>query len=432
MQIFDAALRAAAPRQCIQRVLSLTNEALVIGGQRFSLKPDARLIVIGGGKATPAMAAAVEQICGDRITAGAINTKYGHTLPLNTIRTVECGHPLPDAAGVEGTDRMLDLVSDLGADDLVIALFSGGGSALMPAPVPGISLAEKQQTTEALLACGAPIEAINAIRKHLSRLKGGQLARLVQPARLVALLISDVIGDRLDTIASGPTHPDATRFADCLQLIDTYGLSDRLPPAVLAHLRSGADGQYPETPKPGDPCFADTSTHVIGNNALALDAAVDAARRCGYTPMVLSSRIAGETRQAAGVLAAIAQQVRTSGQPIAPPACLISGGETTVTLQGDGKGGRNQEFALAAALHLSDWPAITVLSGGTDGTDGPTDAAGAVADGTTVQRARAAGLDPQAHLAANNAYPFFDALGDLIKTGPTNTNVMDLRLFLIP
>ncbi len=429
--IFRAALRAADPGHCVRRSLSAEGGALRILGTSYPLEAISRLVVIGAGKATPALAAAAEEILGERIAAGAINTKYGHSLPLKHISTTECGHPLPDQAGVEGTERMLGLLQGLDAEALVLCLFSGGGSALMPAPAEGISLAEKQATTQALLACGATIEEINTIRKHLSRVKGGLLARCAHPARVVSLLISDVIGDRLDAIASGPTYPDPTTFGDCLALIEWYQLRSRLPAAVCRHLEAGARGLLPETPKAGDPCFARTATHIIGNNSLAIEAAAEAARSLGYQPLILSSRIGGEAREVAAVHAAIAQEVCASGRPMAPPACIISGGETTVTLRGRGRGGRNQEFALAAAVQLEGWEGITCLSGGTDGTDGPTDAAGAIADGDTAQRGRQQGLSAEAHLRNNDSYTFFQALGDLIITGPTGTNVMDLRLFLI-
>lgn len=431
LAIFRAALRAADPQGAVRKALSLEGEHLTVLGQTYPLKAGARLVVLGAGKATPAMALAAEAALGARISAGAINTKYGHTLPLSRITTAECGHPLPDQAGVAGTEQMLALLQGLGPEDLVLCLFSGGGSALMPAPAPGLSLEDKQATTQALLACGAPIEEINAFRKHLSKVKGGQLARLASPARVVSLLISDVIGDRLDTIASGPTHPDSTTFADCLALVEQYQLQARLPATVCRHLEAGAAGQHPETPKAGDPCFARTRTEVVGSNALAIAAAAAEARTLGYQTLVLSSRIAGETREVAGMHAAIAQEIGATGQPLAPPACIISGGETTVTLRGQGKGGRNQEFALAAALQLDGWEQVTCLSGGTDGTDGPTDAAGAIADGHTLERARRRGLSAAASLRENDAYPFFDALGDLLRTGPTGTNVMDLRLFLV-
>ncbi|NKB71782.1 MAG: DUF4147 domain-containing protein [Candidatus Latescibacteria bacterium] len=431
LTIFQAGLQAGDPHRCIDQVLSADSTHIHILDNSIPIDGLDRLLVVGAGKATSAMATAVEAILGDFITAGAINTKYQHSLPLNKISTTECAHPLPDQQGVVGTQQMLELVADLTERDLVLCLLSGGGSALMPAPVEGISLEAKQQTTQLLLRCGASIDEINAIRKHLSRVKGGLLARHAAPARLFTLALSDVIGDRLDTIASGPTYPDSTRFADCLQILDYYDLSRQIPTAVHRHLQAGAAGQIAETAMAAEPCFQNTTTQVIGNNSLALEAARQQANVLGYTPLVLSSRIAGETRDIAGVHTAIAQEIRTSGQPLAPPACIISGGETTVTLKGQGKGGRNQEFALAAALELDQWSNIVLLSGGTDGTDGPTDAAGAIVDGATISRSRQAGLEAADYLARNDAYPFFAALDDLLITGPTGTNVMDLRLVLV-
>ena len=431
LSIFDSALEAADPHRCVTRALKLDGDTLGIVEDRYPVGPSSRIIVLGAGKATPAMATAAEDILGPRIAAGAINTKYDHALALQHIATTECGHPIPDQAGVEGTEQMLSLLQGLDEDALVLCLFSGGGSALMPAPADGISLAEKQETTQLLLACGATIEEINAIRKHLSRTKGGLLARHSFPARVVSLMLSDVVGDRLDTIASGPTYPDSTSFADCLEIVERYDLGPRLPAGVNARLQGGARGEIPDTPEENDPCFARVQNSVVGNSSLAIEAAEQAARDRGYHTLVLSSRIEGETREVAGVHAAMAQEICDTGRPIPPPACIISGGETTVTLRGRGKGGRNQEFSLAAAVRLEGWERATVLSAGTDGTDGPTDAAGAVADGTTVGRARGLGLSAAEHLARNDSYPFFQALDDLVMTGPTNTNVMDLRLVLV-
>jgi len=377
------------------------------------------------------MAAAAEEILGDRIEAGAINTKYGHALDLNRIETFSAGHPVPDEAGVAGTQRQLELVQDLDPNALVICLFSGGGSALLPAPAPGLTLAEKQDTTRLLLACGATIDEINALRKHLSAVKGGLLARAAAPARVLGLMLSDVIGDPLDTIASGPTHPDSTTFSDCLELVDRYNLRRELPGQVRQRLEDGSQGQIPETPKLSDPCFAQTENLVIGNSTLAIAAATERARTLGYEVLVLTSRLQGEAREAAAALASIAQEVATANRPIARPACIIAGGETTVTLRGDGKGGRNQELALAAALHLDGWSTITLLSGGTDGTDGPTDAAGALVDGKTLTRARAQDLEARTFLDRNDSYSFFKTLNDLVVTGPTGTNVMDLQIILI-
>ena len=429
--IFKAGLAAADPGHCIHRALAVEAGVLRCGSRQLPLDSISNLCVVGAGKATAAMASAVEEILGDHITAGAISTKYGHAVSLKHIETYECGHPVPDEAGVTGARRQLELLRDLAPDSLVLCLFSGGGSALLPAPAIGISLAEKQETTRLLLACGATIDEINALRKHLSSVKGGLLARAAAPANILSLMLSDVIGDPLDTIASGPTSPDPTTFAHCLELIDRYALRQQLPIQVRRHLEDGCSGLLPETPKCGDPCFALAENCVVGNSSLAIDAACEKARALGYEVIVLTSRLQGEAREAAATLTAIAQEIATADRPAPRPACIITGGETTVTLRGEGKGGRNQELALAAALHLDGWPAITLLSAGTDGTDGPTDAAGAVADGQTLTRARKHGLEARDFLARNDSYCFFQALNDLLITGPTGTNVMDLQILLV-
>ena len=429
--IFDAGVAAADPGRCVHQALAVTGDALRCGPLRLPLNTISSLRLVGAGKATAAMAAAAEAILGDRIDCGAINIPSGPAQPLARVETFAAGHPVPDEAGVAGARRQLELLANLDSDSLVLGLFSGGGSALLPAPADGLTLAEKQETTRLLLACGATIDEINALRKHLSAIKGGLLARAAAPARVIALLLSDVIGDPLDTIASGPTHPDATTFGDCLTIVDLYDLRRQLPASVRQHLEAGARGERPETPKPWDPCFARAESLVIGNNRLALDAAAHQARALGYEVLVLTSRLQGEARQAAASLVAIAQETAETNRPIARPACLIAGGETTVTLRGDGKGGRNQELALAAALQLSGWSAITLLSGGTDGIDGPTDAAGALADGQTLSRAQAQGLDARAFLDRHDSHSFFAALDDLVITGPTGTNVMDLQIILI-
>ena len=431
LRILDAALQAADPRACIRRSIRVEAGSLHLADVQFPLDQIDRLVVIGAGKATPAMASATEQILGDLITSGAISTKYGHDVPLDRIRTTECGHPIPDEAGVEGANLMLEQLSGQTSRSVVLALFSGGGSALMPAPAPGITLGEKQAATSALLNCGATINEINTVRKHLSGTKGGQLAREAQPARLVCLMLSDVIGDQLDAIASGPTYPDSTTFADCIELVTRYEIADILPAAVRSRLEQGAAGAVDETPKAGDPCFATAVTRVIGNNALALSAAETAAQALGYNTLVLSSRIQGEAREVAGVEAAIAQEISREHRPVVPPACLIGGGETTVAIRGRGQGGRNQELALAGAMALSGWDGITLRSAGTDGTDGPTDAAGAVADGDTTARGQQLQMAAADYLDRNDSYNFFKPLGDLILTGPTGTNVIDLQVLLV-
>jgi hydroxypyruvate reductase len=414
--IFRAALAAADPAAAVVRHLS---------HRKFDRYH--HIYVLGAGKAGASMAQATERFLKGRITAGLINVKYGHTARLRRIELNECGHPVPDAAGAAGAARIAALAELAGANDLVLCLISGGASALLPLPADGITLEEKQATTRELLACGANIHEMNALRKHISRIKGGQLARLAAPAAVESLLLSDVIGDNLDVIGSGPTAPDASTFADVAAILARFGIRDRIPASVRKRIDRGVCGEIPETPKPGDPLFARVRNTVIGSNRLALDAAARAARALGYRTLVLSSEIQGETRDVARMHAAIAREIVHTGRPVKPPACIITGGETTVTLRNSGLGGRNQEFALAAAIDIAGLDRVVVFSAGTDGTDGPTDAAGAIADGRTLARKP----DAQAYLDANDSYHYFEPLGDLIKTGPTNTNVMDVRLILV-
>ena len=414
--IFKAALAAADPYDAVVRNL-----------ERVRYDRFRHIYVVGAGKAGASMARAAEHVLGRRITAGLLNVKYGHVARLRHIELNECGHPVPDERGVAGSIRITEIVARAGREDLVICLVSGGASALTPLPAEPITLEEKQATTRLLLACGANIHEINAVRKHISRFKGGQLARLAAPAAVHALLLSDVIGDNLDVIGSGPTAPDASTFARAAAIFDHYGIRDRVPASVRERIEAGIRGEIPETPKPGDPLFDRVRNVVVGSNRLALDAAAARARELGYRTLVLSSQIEGETREIARMHAAIAREIVDSGRPLKPPACIVTGGETTVTLKGQGLGGRNQEFVLAAAIDIAGLPATVVLSAGTDGTDGPTDAAGAIADGDTLARKP----DAAAYLAANDSYHYFEPLGDLLKTGPTHTNVADVRLLLV-
>jgi len=430
-QVLDAAIAAVDPAAVVRRSLAAGPRTLNVGGVTLSLRPGGRLLALAVGKAAVPMLAAAERILGARLSAGLAVTKRGHGQALARSRVLESGHPVPDEAGLAASVEVERMLAGLSADDLVLVLVSGGGSALLPAPAEGIALAEKQQVTSLLLASGADIGEMNCVRKHLSRLKGGGLARAAAPARVATILLSDVVGDPLDVIASGPTVPDPTTFADALAVLERRALLDRVPPAVRQRLLAGARGEIPETPKAGDPLFAGAVHHLAGTNRVAVAAAARQARRLGYRPLVLSTSVTGEAREVAAVLAAVVREARQSGQPARPPCCLLSGGEPTVTLRGQGKGGRNQELALAAALSLEGIEEVALLSAGTDGNDGPTDAAGAACDGTTVARARALGLDPQKHLRENDAYPFFAALGDLVMTGPTRTNVMDLHVALV-
>lgn len=411
--------------------MRVTGNTLHVGDVNYALDDFKRIFLMGAGKASAPMAKALEDLLGDRLTSGLIVTKYGHTVLLKRTELVEAGHPIPDRAGLDGAERLLNLLDGCREDDLVICVLSGGASALLPAPVPPLDLHLKQATTQSLLDCGATIGEMNCIRKHLSRSKGGGIARAAYPATVISLILSDVIGDRLDVIASGPTVPDESRYADCLVIVERYGLASRLPDAVWRFLREGAAGLHPETPKAGDPIFSKVRNLIVGSNRAALLAAKECAESLGLNTLLLSSCMEGEASEVGRVLASIGKEACLTGHPVTSPACVLAGGETTVTLRGQGKGGRCQELALSAAIALEGWSRVSVLAAGTDGTDGPTDAAGAFADGTTCARARRAGMNPGAFLSRNDAYHFFQRLGDLLTTGPTRTNVMDLMCLLI-
>lgn len=431
LAIAKAALASADAGAAVQRAVQLSRSKLTVGTLNFALADFDRIYLLAVGKAAGSMAAALTSILSERLTGGLLVTKHGHpTSRSRHIRSVESAHPVPDTSGLEASVLVHEQLRQLNARDLLFVAASGGASALLPAPTSGLTLEMKQQTTDLLLQCGANIAELNTVRKHLSSLKGGRLAALAYPATLVGLLLSDVLGDDIGVIGSGLTAPDSTTFSDAIAVLNQYDLLNRIPPAVKRHLQAGVAGKIPETPKPGDPLFKTVHNRVVGSNRQALLAASRQARELGYKSTILTSSLSGEAREAAVVHASILREVRLFNSPVAPPACLLSGGETTVTIQGRGKGGRNQEFALAAALALAGNPNVLVLSLGTDGTDGPTDAAGAYATGRTVERAAALGLDTRQHLTENNSYPFFDALGNLIRTGPTGTNVMDVHLLL--
>ena len=427
LAILKAALNAAGPVEAVLRHVSVRNEILQAGNKRYKLSAFKNIYVLGAGKASALMAVAVERLLGKQITEGFINVKYGHLAKLRRIQLNECGHPVPDENGVLGAQEIGRIAAKATKDDLVLFLVSGGASALLPFPAQPITLAEKQAVTNLLLRSGANINEMNAVRKHISSLKGGQLAALANPATVVSLILSDVIGDKLDVIGSGPTAPDSSTFFDAQAIFVKYGLTGQIPASVRQRIEDGIRGIIPETPKQ----ITRTQNIIVGSNQLALDAAAAEAKRLGYRPMILSSFIEGETREIARMHAAIAREIVMLGRPSKAPTCLISGGETTVAIKGEGKGGRNQEFALAAAIDIQDLPGVCILSAGTDGTDGPTDAAGALCDNTTIARASMEGLDANDFLNRNDSYRFFEPLGDLIKTGPTGTNVMDVRLMVI-
>ncbi len=430
--IFKAGLRAVAPDTAIARFCSRSGDVLTIGDRSYDLTNYANIYLVGAGKATAPMAAAMEKLVGDHLTDGVITVKYGHTAPLEQVRTIEAGHPVPDQNGETGSERILSLAEKAAENDLLLCMISGGGSALLPRAVPGVTLSDKQETTRILLACGATIHEINTLRKHLSMIKGGNLAVTGAPATVVSLLLSDVVGDDLDVIGSGPTVPDGSTFKDCAAIVEKYGIADQLPTPVTDHLSKGLAGEAKETPKANHPAFQKTTNIVIGSNMEALLAARQEALQRNYRTLILSSTIEGETADVAHLHGAVAREVLQTGHPIKPPACILSGGETTVTLKGQGKGGRNQEFALCAAGAIAGKAPVVMLSGGTDGNDGPTDAAGAIIDNTTLTRAVAEHLQIEEYQANNDAYHFFKPLNDLLITGPTNTNVMDVRIILIP
>jgi hydroxypyruvate reductase len=413
-RLFDAGLAAADPAQAVPAQLP-------------ELPAHGRTVVVGAGKAAASMARALEDAWpADRPPPeGLVVTRYDHALALRHIACVEAAHPVPDAAGRQAAERILALATDLGADDLLICLVSGGGSALLALPAEGVTLADKQAVSKALLKSGADIAEINCVRKHLSALKGGRLAAAAAPARVVALAISDVPGDDPATIASGPTVADPTTFADARAILAEYAIEP--PDAVRRHLEAQAE----ETPKPDDPRLARVDNRLIARPQASLDAMAATARAVGVTPVILGDAIEGEAREVARVMAGIAQQVVRHGQPASAPAVLLSGGETTVTVRGQGRGGRNAEFLLALAVALNGAPGVWALAGDSDGIDGSEDNAGAVVTPDTLARARAAGVDAPARLADNDGYGFFQALGDLVITGPTLTNVNDLRAILI-
>lgn len=408
--MFDAAVAAALPARCLPAFLPPP--------------PRGRTIVVGAGKAAAAMARAVE----DHWTGpleGLVVTRYGHAVPCRLIEVVEAAHPVPDARGEQAAARILALMQGLTADDLVLALISGGGSALLSAPAPGLTLEDKQAINRALLASGAPIGEMNCVRRHLSAIKGGRLAVAAHPAQVVTLLISDIPNDDPAAIASGPTVADRSTFAEARAILTRYGITG--PRAVIEHLDRAAD----ETPKPGDPRLARATALLVATPWMSLEAAAGIARSAGLTPLLLGDAIEGEAREVGQVMAGMARSAASRGHPVRAPGVLISGGETTVTLRGGGSGGRNVEFLLALAIALEGLPGVFAIAGDTDGVDGPAEVAGAIITPDTLARAMALGIRPRDSLDRNDAHGFFAALGDTVVTGPTLTNVNDFRAVLV-
>lgn len=427
LEIAKAALAACAVDPAMRKAVNIAGRNLHVAGQNYDLSHFRRVSALGAGKAAAAMAQTLGDLLGPALSDGLMITKYGHGLPLDNVHVLESAHPVPDQAGEKAAETLLHRASIASRDDLIFFLLSGGASALIPSPRPPVTLEDKMQTTRLLLACGADIHEINAIRKHLSRIKGGHLAAALAPATVITLIVSDVLGDNLDVIGSGPTAPDQSTFADCLSIIDRHALRREMPASVLTVLEQGAAGLLPETAKIGQDFFTCVQHHIIASNGLALDGAATAARRLGYAPHILSTNLSGDVQDAAIMLA---QATRNHKSPV----CLLAGGETTVTVRGNGKGGRNQELALRLALELEKHPtpaATSVLCLGTDGSDGPTDAAGGLLRPETLARARAKGLHPEPYLENNDSYTFLKQAEALLITGPTRTNLMDIVAVLL-
>ncbi len=436
VEIMAAALAAADPHAAVRRSVRVADSAIMVGRQRYDLSASSRVIVVGAGKAGTPMAEAAYAALGEIIAAGLVVVKQGHLGTthgqVGPITLLEASHPVPDERGVKAAERLMALLENLRPADLVLVLLSGGGSALLTLPAPGLSLADLQGLTSALLRCGATIGEINTLRKHCSRIAGGQLALRASPARVATLVISDVIGSPLDVIASGPTVPDPTTYADAWALIQRYQLEQTVPAPILHHLQGGLAGELPETPKADASLWQRVHNEVIASNVSAAEAAVMAAQEGGFQAQIMTTFLEGEAREVGRVAAAVARELALRGQPFGRPALIIAGGETTVTLGGDGLGGRNQELALGAVAGLAGLPDAVIVALATDGGDGPTDAAGAVVTGSTLLRAKDQGLDPAHFLRHNDAYHFFAPLGDLLQPGPTLTNVNDLLFIAVP
>lgn len=423
-EIFYAALKSADPYEAVKKYAGMIRRI-------YDEARSGRLVAAGFGKAACSMARALEDDLGDLISNGVIVTKYGHCREtFHKMRVFEAGHPVPDENGLRGTGRLVRLLQDSGRETLVVCLISGGGSALLVRPYDDIPFGDKQEITRLLLTAGADIFELNMVRKHLSAVKGGRLAEIAYPAKVVSLILSDVIGDRLDVIASGPTSPDSATFRDALDVLEKYGLMSSAPRSIVTLFEAGARSEVPETPKEDNPAFEKVENIIIGSNKTALAAAADKSDSLGLATEIISFGISGEARIVGKELAERAKRLKGEGPP-GLPACLISGGETTVKVAGKGTGGRNMELALSFAMEIDGHEGITLLSAGTDGTDGPTDAAGAVVDGGTIAGAKASGLVPLEYLEDNDSYHFFERTGDLLLTGPTGTNVMDVQIILV-
>ncbi len=426
-RILAASIRAVEPGRTVERFVSLSGDILNVAGREYDLAYFRRVCLLGIGKGSIAMSSTLSRLLGDRLQAGLVVTKHASGVPDFPFAILEGGHPVPDGRSLEAGQKTLEFISSLGPNDLLLCLISGGGSALVTTPREGLSIENMQALTSAMLASGASINEINSLRRRLERLKGGGLVRISNGATIVSLILSDVVGNPLEAIASGPTAPDPSYKRVALELLDKYGLRGKIPASILSAL-----DHSPETPKPGDPIFNKVQNVIVGSNLLAAQGALAQAKIEGFHPYLLCNDLQGESRLAANALVKSLFHTKKTGEPVAPPACIVAGGETTVTVRGNGKGGRNTELALAAVTELADLPGVILVTLATDGEDGPTDAAGAVVTGGTFRRAAGLGLHPQDFLDRNNSYTFFAILDDLLKPGSTGTNVNDLVfLFLL-
>lgn len=430
--LLETAITAVNPQKLIKNRVRLQDNKINIGQQQIRLDRYNRIIVIGGGKASGAMAEAIEEILGPCIDAGLVNVPEGslHKFRVKQIELNEAGHPIPNERGQRGVQKIFKLLTNVDEKTLVILLLSGGGSALLPLPQHGITLEEIKLATNLLLKCGATINEINVVRKHISQIKGGRLAVASHPATMLSLILSDVIGDPLSSIASGPTVPDPSTFSDAIQVLERYEILEDTPHSIRRYLKDGLIGKSAESPKAGDPRFSKVKNLILGNNEVALEAAKEKAEEMGFNSLILSSYISGEAREVGIVLASIAQELIKRDKPIPKPAVILAGGETTVTVKGKGKGGRNGELVLSACRGLKSLEGVALASIGTDGIDGISDSAGAIIDGVTYQRARENKLNPLEYLENNDSHHFFKKLGDLIYTGPTGTNVNDIMILV--
>ncbi len=430
-RISKVAIAAVDPAACLERTVHLEGDHLVVEDRSVDLSPIERVIVVGMGKASARMAAALEGILGKRISCGLVVAADGYAIPTERVAITCAAHPVPDARGIAAAERIAVLVDRAGENDLVIVLISGGGSALLALPSPGITLDDLSEVNALLLRSGARIQEMNTVRKHLSQVKGGQLARRAFPAQVITLILSDVPGDPLDAIASGPTVADPTTFQQVEQILRRYGIWDKVPSSVRTRIAAGLAGRIEETPKPGDPALQRVNTAIIGSGSVAAKAALAEGGRLGYHTLLLTTTLEGEAREVGRVLASLAREEVRHQRPLPLPSLIIAAGETTVTVRGDGKGGRNQELALSAALGIEGLSGVVIASIGTDGRDGPTDAAGGAVDGGTAARMRKKGIDPEESLAQNNAYHALSQSGALVITGPTGTNVADICMIAV-